>query len=169
MIPPTALQIADQIKKLKPGGGSSLFDAIYMACTKHELVQGEPYEPRRVIIVVGDGNDNASKRSIDEVIEVIRASDEVDQARQRLMQVFDLTEIQAEYILELRLRRLTKFSQIELENEKAQLLSEIKDLKRILASKEALDDLVSNELAEVAQKYGDSRRTTLIADFEEVK
>jgi VWFA-related protein len=63
-------KIADQIKKLKPGGGSSLYDAIYMACTKHELVQGEPYEPRRVIIVVGDGNDNASKRSIDEVLEV---------------------------------------------------------------------------------------------------
>lgn len=63
-------KIADQIKKLKPGGGSSFFDAIYMACTKHEMVQGEPYEPRRVIIVVGDGNDNASKRSIEEVIEV---------------------------------------------------------------------------------------------------
>ena len=63
-------KIADQIKKLKPGGGSSLFDAIYMACTKHEVVQGEPYEPRRVIIVVGDGHDNASKKSIDEVLEV---------------------------------------------------------------------------------------------------
>jgi VWFA-related protein len=63
-------KIAEQIKKLKPGGGSSLFDAIYMACTKHEMVQGEPYEPRRVIIVVGDGNDNASKRSIEEVLEV---------------------------------------------------------------------------------------------------
>jgi Ca-activated chloride channel homolog len=63
-------KIADKIKKLKPGGGSSLFDAIYMACTKHELVQGEPYEPRRVIIIVGDGHDNASKKSIDEVLEV---------------------------------------------------------------------------------------------------
>ena len=63
-------KIADQVKKLKPGGGSSFFDAIYMACTKHEVVQGEPYEPRRVIIVVGDGNDNASKRSIEEVLEV---------------------------------------------------------------------------------------------------
>ena len=63
-------KIADQIKKLKPGGGSSFFDAIYMACTKHEMVQGEPYEPRRVIIVVGDGHDNASKKSIDEVLEV---------------------------------------------------------------------------------------------------
>jgi VWFA-related protein len=63
-------KITDQIKKLKPGGGASFFDAIYMACTKHEMVQGEPFEPRRVIIVVGDGNDNASKRSIDEVLEV---------------------------------------------------------------------------------------------------
>jgi VWFA-related protein len=63
-------KIADQIMKLKPGGGSSFFDAIYMACTKHELVRGEPYEPRRVIIVVGDGHDNASKKSIDEVLEV---------------------------------------------------------------------------------------------------
>jgi VWFA-related protein len=63
-------KITDQIKKLKPGGGASLFDAIYMACTKHEVVQGEPYEPRRVIILVGDGNDNASKRSIEEVLEV---------------------------------------------------------------------------------------------------
>jgi len=66
-------KIADQIKKLKPGGGSSLFDAITWRAHKHELVQGEPYEPRRVIIVVGDGNDNASKRSIEEVLEVAPA------------------------------------------------------------------------------------------------
>jgi VWFA-related protein len=63
-------KIADQIKKLRPGGGASLFDAIYMACTKRELVQGEPFEPRRVLIVVGDGHDNASKKSIDEVLEL---------------------------------------------------------------------------------------------------
>jgi len=63
-------KITDQIKKLKPGGGASFFDAIYMACTRHEMVQGEPYEPRRVIIVVGDGHDNASKKSIEEVLEV---------------------------------------------------------------------------------------------------
>ena len=63
-------KIADQIKKLRPGGGAALFDAIYMACTKRELVQGEPFEPRRVLIVVGDGHDNASKKSIDEVLEL---------------------------------------------------------------------------------------------------
>ena len=106
---------------------------------------------------------------IDEVIQVIRASDEVDEARAKLMTVFDLSELQAEYILELRLRRLTKFSQIELETEKKNLLAEIKELKRILASKDVLEELVSSELAEVAEKYGDARRTTLIADYEEVK
>ena len=107
--------------------------------------------------------------SIDEVIQVIRASDEVDQARTKLMKVFDLTEIQAEYILELRLRRLTKFSKIELETEKANLLEEIKALKKILGSDEALRALVADELKTVADKYGDDRRTTLVSSFEEVK
>lgn len=107
--------------------------------------------------------------NIDEVIQVIRTSDEVDEARTKLRRVFDLSELQAEYILELRLRRLTKFSQIELEAEKKQLLSEINELKKILASKEVLENLVSEELAEVAEKYGEPRRTTLITDYEEVK
>ena len=107
--------------------------------------------------------------SIDEVIQVIRASDEVDQARVKLMKVFDLSEIQAEYILELRLRRLTKFSKIELETEKASLLEEIKALKKILGSDSVLRDLVSQELKAVADKYGDDRRTTLVSNFEEAK
>jgi len=107
--------------------------------------------------------------SIDEVIQVIRTSDEVDQARSRLMSIFDLSEIQAEYILELRLRRLTKFSKIELENEKSQLLGEIAELQRILSSESALRDLVSDELAAVAEKYGDDRRTTLLDADAEVK
>ena len=107
--------------------------------------------------------------SIDEVIQVIRTSEEVDQARSRLMQIFDLSEIQAEYILELRLRRLTKFSKIELENEKSQLLGEIAELERILGSESVLRDLVSDELAAVAAKYGDERRTTLLDADAEVK
>jgi DNA gyrase subunit A len=107
--------------------------------------------------------------NIDEVIQVIRTSDEVEEARTKLRQVFDLSELQAEYILELRLRRLTKFSQIELETEKKQLLADIKELKRILSTKEALNEVVSNELTEVAEKYGDARRTTLISEFEEIK
>ncbi len=107
--------------------------------------------------------------NIDEVIQVIRTSDEVDEARTKLRKVFELSELQAEYILELRLRRLTKFSQIELESEKAQLQAEIVELKRILASKQALDDVVIAELQAVADKHGDARRTTLISDYEEVK
>ncbi|MBV8729240.1 MAG: VWA domain-containing protein [Acidobacteriia bacterium] len=63
-------KITDEIRKEKPGGGAALFDAIYMACTKRELVKGEPYEPRRVIIIVGDGHDSSSKKSLDEVIEL---------------------------------------------------------------------------------------------------
>ncbi len=67
---------------------------------------------------------------IDEVIQVIRTSDDSEQARTRLRDVFDLSEVQAEYILELRLRRLTKFSRIELETERDALLAEIADLAR---------------------------------------
>jgi len=63
-------KLADKIRKMKPGGGSALFDAIYKACTTRSLVQGEPYEPRRVIIIVGDGHDNASKKSRAEVLEL---------------------------------------------------------------------------------------------------
>jgi len=63
-------KIVERIRKLKPGGGSTLFDAIYLACTRRNLVQGEPIEPRRVLIVIGDGNDNASKKSLNEVIEI---------------------------------------------------------------------------------------------------
>jgi VWFA-related protein len=55
---------------MKPGGGAALYDAIYLACTRRELVKGEPYEPRRVIIVVGDGHDNASTHNLEEVLEL---------------------------------------------------------------------------------------------------
>jgi len=63
-------KLADKIRKMKPGGGSALFDAVYKACTNRELVKGEPYEPRRVMIIVGDGHDNASKHTFDEVLEL---------------------------------------------------------------------------------------------------
>jgi Ca-activated chloride channel homolog len=63
-------KIADKIRKMKPGGGAALYDAIYLACTRRDLVKGEPYEPRRVIIVVGDGHDNASTHNLEEVLEL---------------------------------------------------------------------------------------------------
>jgi len=63
-------KLVEKLGKLKPGGGSALFDAIYMACMNRQLVEGEPYDPRRVIIVIGDGHDNASKKSLNEVLEI---------------------------------------------------------------------------------------------------
>ena len=62
--------LVDKIRKLKPGGGSALFDAIYLACTSRKLVKGEPIEPRRVIVIIGDGHDNASKHSLNQVTEL---------------------------------------------------------------------------------------------------
>ncbi|MGN6126116.1 MAG: DNA gyrase/topoisomerase IV subunit A, partial [Humibacter sp.] len=98
---------------------------------------------------------------IDEVIQVIRTSDDSDQARTRLMQVFDLSQVQSEYILELRLRRLTKFSRIELEAERDTLMAEIAELEEILASDERIKGVVSQELDDVAERFGTPRRTLL--------
>ena len=99
---------------------------------------------------------------IDEVIAVIRSSDDAATARTRLMQVFDLTEPQAGYILELQLRRLTKFSVIELEKERDELAREIEALEAILADDVLLRRVVSRELAAVAEQFGTSRRTVLL-------
>jgi len=99
---------------------------------------------------------------IDEVIAVIRSSDDADAARQRLMMVFDLSEPQADYILALRLRRLTKFSRLELEAERDELAREIEELKAILADEALLRKVVSDELAEVAAAHGTPRRTVLL-------
>jgi hypothetical protein len=59
-----------KIRKLHTGGGSAMFDAIYLACTSRKLVHGEPIEPRRVIVIMGDGHDNASQHSLNQVIEL---------------------------------------------------------------------------------------------------
>jgi DNA gyrase subunit A len=99
---------------------------------------------------------------IDEVIAVIRSSDDTAAARARLMEVFDLSEIQANDILELPLRRLTKFSRIELEKERDELTREIAELTAILESDELLRGVVSDELADVAKKFGTPRRTVLL-------
>ena len=63
-------KITDKIRVLKPGGNAALFDAIYRACTDRKLVPGEPYEPRRVIVIVGDGHDTSSKESLSQVLEL---------------------------------------------------------------------------------------------------
>ncbi|GHD01151.1 DNA topoisomerase (ATP-hydrolyzing) [Zhihengliuella salsuginis] len=99
---------------------------------------------------------------IDEVIQIIRTSDETAAARERLMKIYDLTEVQANHILELRLRQLTKYSQVELEAERDKLRQEIAELESILASDQRLRDVVSSELADVAEKFATPRRTVLL-------
>lgn len=104
---------------------------------------------------------------IDEVIQVIRSSDDAEAAKTKLIAVFDLDEIQAQYILDLRLRRLTKMSRIELEAERDDLKRRIEELERILASDEALDGVVIDEMDNAVAKYGTPRRTVLLDEDEE--
>ncbi len=99
---------------------------------------------------------------IDEVIQLIRSSEDAATARERLMQVFDLSEPQAEYILSLQLRRLTKYSRLELEAERDELAAEIERLQQILDDEGLLRQVVSDELAQVAAEHGTPRRTVLL-------
>jgi DNA gyrase subunit A len=99
---------------------------------------------------------------IDEVIQLIRSSDNAAAAKERLIAVFDLSEIQADYILDMPLRRLTRFSRIELEKERDELKARIAELDEILADETRLRSVVSDELAEVAKTFGTPRRTVLL-------
>jgi DNA gyrase subunit A len=99
---------------------------------------------------------------IDEVISIIRASENAGQAKERLMERFGLSDIQTQYILDTPLRRLTRFDRIELESERDRLNTEIAELTRILDSDAELRKLVSAELAAVAKQYGNERRTVLL-------
>ena len=100
--------------------------------------------------------------NIDEVIAVIRSSDDAVSAKSRLMEIFELSEIQAQYILDTPLRRLTRYDRLELEREQDALRAEIAALTEILESDARLRELVSGELAEVAKRFGTPRRTVLL-------
>ncbi|URM94975.1 DNA topoisomerase IV subunit A [Actinomadura madurae] len=100
--------------------------------------------------------------NIDEVIQVIRQSDDAAQAKQRLMQIFELSEIQSQYILDTPLRRLTRYDRLELEKEKEQLAKEIAKLTAILESERKLRGVVSKELGDVAKEFSTPRRTILL-------
>jgi DNA gyrase subunit A len=100
--------------------------------------------------------------NIDEVIQVIRGSDNAAAAKERLMSVFDLSEIQAAYILDTPLRRLTRYDRLELEREAETLRAEIEELTAILESESRLREVVSGELASVAERFADPRRTVLL-------
>ena len=99
---------------------------------------------------------------IDEVIQLIRTSEDTATARSRLMSVFDLSETQANHILDLQLRRLTKFSRLDLETQRDELTARIEALEEILGDEKLLQRTVSSELADVAKKYGTPRRTVLL-------
>ena len=101
---------------------------------------------------------------IDDVIAIIRSSGDAEEARERLQLAFDLSEVQARYILELRLRRLTKFSRIELENERDELESDLDKLRAIASSRTLLEQKVADDLQETAAAVTSPRRTVLLSD-----
>lgn len=99
--------------------------------------------------------------NIDEVIRLIRASSNAEEARQKLIDAFKLSEIQAKAIVEMRLRQLTGLEQDKLRSEYEELMKTIEDYKEILGSVERRMEIIKDELIEVREKYGDERRSTI--------
>ncbi|MGB7785011.1 MAG: DNA gyrase subunit A [Salinimicrobium sp.] len=99
--------------------------------------------------------------NIDEVIALIRASSNADEARGKLIERFELSEVQAKAIVEMRLRQLTGLEQDKLRAEYEELMQTIEDLKDILARKERRMQVIKDEMLEVKEKYGDERRSTI--------
>ncbi|MCG8578491.1 MAG: DNA gyrase subunit A [Bacteroidales bacterium] len=128
--------------------------------TQYELDQAE----KRAHILEGliIASDN-----IDEVIKIIRAAQTPDEARQNLIERFELSDIQARAIVEMRLRQLTGLEQDKLRAEYDELMKEIAHLKDILANVEMRMDIIKEELEEVKAKYGDERRTDIVYSSEE--
>ena len=128
--------------------------------TMYELDQAE----KRAHILQGliIASDN-----IDEVIAIIRASSTPDEARTKLMERFELSDIQARAIVEMRLRQLTGLEQDKLRKEYEEIIAQIEHLKKILDSVEMRMDIIKEELNEMKTKYGDARRTELEPNAEE--
>jgi len=122
--------------------------------TKFELKKAE--ERAHILEGLIIASDN-----IDEVIALIRASANADEARQKLIDRFKLTEIQAKAIVEMRLRQLTGLEQDKLRAEYEELMKTIEDLKDILDKKERRMNIIKEELIEVKEKYGDTRRSQI--------
>jgi DNA gyrase subunit A len=101
---------------------------------------------------------------LDEVIKIIRGSQDADEARTKLMSKFKLSETQATHILDMPLRRLTRLAREELDGEKAELVGRIKYLDSLLRSPKKLRGVIKDELTEIKEKHGDARRTKLKAD-----
>jgi len=122
--------------------------------TKYELRKAE--ERAHILEGLIIASDN-----IDEVIALIRASSNAEEAREKLIERFELTEIQAKAIVEMRLRQLTGLEQDKLRAEYEELMKTIEDLKDILDKKERRMNIIKEELEEVKKKYGDDRRSVI--------
>jgi DNA gyrase subunit A len=122
--------------------------------TKYELRKAE--ERAHILEGLIIASDN-----IDEVISIIRGSSNPDEARQKLIKRFELSEIQAKAIVEMRLRQLTGLEQDKLRTEYEDLMKTIEDLKDILDKKDRRMQIIKDELAVVKEKYGDERRSTI--------
>lgn len=122
--------------------------------TKFELKKAEDRAHILEGLIIASDN-------IDEVIKIIRASSNADEARENLMERFKLTEIQAKAIVEMRLRQLTGLEQDKLRNEFDEIIKTIADLKDILDRKDRRMQIIKDELSEVKEKYGDERRSEI--------
>ncbi len=128
--------------------------------TKYDLDQSEKKAHVLEGLIIAVDN-------IDEVIALIRASKTPDIAREGLMKTFDLTDIQAKAILDMRLQRLTGLEIEKLKEEYDELMKHIEYLKEVLASEEIRMNIIKDELREVIAKYGDKRRTEIVPNAEE--
>jgi len=128
--------------------------------TRFELDQAE----KRAHILEGliIASDN-----IDEVIAIIKSSKTPDEARERLMERFNLTEVQSRAIVEMRLRQLTGLEQEKLRSEYEELLKQIEYLRSVLESRDLQTGIIKDELADIKEKYGDERRTEIVPNAEE--
>lgn len=128
--------------------------------TQYELEQAE----KRAHILEGliIASDN-----IDEVIATIRSSSTPDEARERLIERFELTEVQARAIVDMRLRQLTGLEQDKLRKEYEEIMQQIEYLKQVLEDKSLRMNIIKDELLEIKKKFGDERRTELIPNAEE--
>lgn len=122
--------------------------------TKFELQKAEDRAHILEGLIIASDN-------IDEVIAIIRASSNADQARENLMERFKLSEIQAKAIVEMRLRQLTGLEQDKLRTEYDEIILTIADLKDILENKDRRMQIIKDELLEVKEKYGDERRSEI--------
>ncbi len=125
--------------------------------TKFDLKKAEDRQHILEGLIIASDN-------IDEVIKIIRGSASPDEAREKLIKRFELSELQARAIVEMRLRQLTGLEQDKLRAEYDELTKLIEHLRAILESEDMRMDIIKTELAEVSDKYGDSRRTDIVPD-----